>query len=132
MGMSITVHVYDRKKVEHNIEQKFGSNSAAVLKKAMGDFGVLTKDVFVLQSADYWDDYCPWSQYIKLIECINNKVDGYDLLDKCQIGWKYQGANAADYYYDKTEKELPCHPDDDWCGDEDCDACKNKEDYEKS
>lgn len=112
MGMSIDVHVYKKSKLEKEIQEKFGSNNSATLIKALNEFGILHEDTFVLQGADVWEDYSPWSEFIQMIECLNNKVDGYELLKKAEVGWKYDGANAYDVYNKLTGKELPPHPDD--------------------
>ena len=113
MGMSIDIHVFDKSKVVdmfHIITPH--QDEIDLLKKAMEEFGVVHENTWVLQSADAWDGYSPWSEFISLIERLCQRTDGYELLEKCQVGWKYQGENAEEWYAGETDKDLPEHPDD--------------------
>ena len=108
MGMSIDIHVFDNKKLTEALKTK---KNGELIISAMKDFGIVRNDLFILQSSDYWDDYSPWSQFLKLIRCLSDVDDDYKFLDSFQIDWVYDGKNATDWYYEKYKKELPDDPD---------------------
>lgn len=113
MGMSIDIHVFNKKTLIEDINLQFEPETASEIIALMPDFGIVTDESFILQSADYWNEYSPWSEFLSLLRCLNKKeeFDDYDFMKKHETHWLYQGANASEAYYERFSKELPSDPD---------------------
>ena len=110
MGMSIDIDVVDIEKF-NKLADSIVVVSDGKLKpselseKAFPKFGIVINGLFVCQTSDYWDDYCPWYQVQKFFDryyC----VDTYKVFSGARVAWRYEGANA-DEVADELEIELP-------------------------
>lgn len=115
MGMSIEIHVIDIEKLKKASTKKIkvteGKMSPSeLIDKALPHFGIVHAGLFTVQTADYWDDYCPWYQLQNFFDRYYF-TDFYDIFREAQVAWYYDGANADDVA-SVLDIELGPHPDD--------------------
>ena len=111
MGMSTTLYVYDKSKLEKLIKKELKKDDAKVLIDNLSDFGVVHDNSLALLASDYWETYEPFYELSRLVESLCGK-DLYNEFEKCEVGSNYNGVNAQEWYDEMTGKELPTHPDD--------------------
>lgn len=114
MGMSIDIHMFSIDKLKEaarsvKIDKDLLSTDE-LIDKALPKFGIVHDGYFIVQTADYWDDYCPWYQVNDFFDRYY-QTDFYDIFDKAKVAWIYDGANADDVA-SELDLELGRHPDD--------------------
>jgi len=114
MGMSIDIHVIDIEKLKKAATKKLKISEgqltpSELIDKALPKFGIVHDGMFTVQTADYWDDYCPWYQVNDFFDRYYH-TDFYDIFSEAQVAWFYEGANADDVA-SELDIELPPHPD---------------------
>ena len=115
MGMSIDIHMFDIEKLKEAARKTVTVKEGLLpvdelIDKALPKFGIVHDNYFVVQTADYWDDYCPWYEVNRFFESYYGDYWD-DAFDKAQVAWTYDGANA-DEIADELGIELGTHPDD--------------------
>lgn len=109
--MSISLYVYDKSKLEALIKKNLKKEDAKLVIDNLSDWGVVHDNSLALLAADCWEGYEPFYELSRLLESLCGK-DLYSELEACEAGQSYQGENAEEWYNEKTDKDLPPHPDD--------------------
>ena len=114
MGMSIDMSVHKIDKMKEDLAKavklKPGQlEPAELLDKILPEFGIVQDGLFIVQTADYWDDYCPSYQFHRFIESYYQDGDLYSDINSSRVAWLYEGANAEEIA-SELNIELPAHP----------------------
>lgn len=109
MGMSIDIDVFDVEDLKQQLKDIKRTpdlmSPDELLDKIMPEFGIVEHGLFIVQTADYWDDYCPYYEFISFLE----RYYQVGSVDLNRLAWRYEGANADDVAYG-LKIDLPPHP----------------------
>lgn len=114
MGMSIDMSVLKIDKLKESLTKEVEVkdnrlNPSDLLDKILPKFGIVQDGLFIVQTADYWDDYCPSYQFHSFLERYYQVGDLYSAINDSRVAWLYEGANADDVA-SELDIELPPHP----------------------
>lgn len=114
MSMSIDINVIDinllKKEMKKIVKPKDDKlDIDTLIDRVLPEFGIVYNGLFIVQTADYWDDYCSSYQCTEFFERYYQIEELYDVFSKARVAWRYEGANADDVA-DTLNIELPPHP----------------------